>query len=126
MSTTESRRHVLVWVAAEFLESEGMLHILQESGAVPGQEKDWEKIIQACEDSGGFALAGKLVESNHGAGIWISPPLDPGLEIMIPWHSVRSVVTAEEQHQIKIFGLVKELSQPQPAKPAAPSDPHSL
>jgi len=41
MSTTEPRRHVLVWVAQEFLESEGMLHILQESGAVPGQEKDW-------------------------------------------------------------------------------------
>ena len=125
MSTTESRRHVLVWVTKEFLESEGMLHILQESGAVPGQEKDWEKIVEACEDSGGFALAGTLVDVNHGAGIWISPPGDAGLEIMIPWHSVRSVVTAEEKHQIKIFGLVKELTQ-QPGKPAVPTTPHSL
>ncbi len=125
MSTTESRRHVLVWVTKEFLESEGMLHILQESGAVPGQEKDWEKIVEACENSGGFALAGKLVDVNHGAGIWISPPGDAGLEIMIPWHSVRSVVTAEEQHEIKIFGLVKELTK-QPAKPAVPTTPHSL
>jgi hypothetical protein len=125
MSTTETRRHVLVWVTTEFLESEGMLHILQESGAVPGQEKDWEKIVEACENSGGFALAGKLVDVNHGAGIWISPPGDAGLEIMIPWHSVRSVVTAEEQHEIKIFGLVKELAK-QPAKPAVPTTPHSL
>ncbi len=45
MSTTETRRHVLVWVTKEFLESEGMPHIPQESGAVPGQEKDWEKIV---------------------------------------------------------------------------------
>jgi len=125
MSTTEPRRHVLVWVAQEFLESEGMLHILQESGAVPGQEKDWEKIVEACENSGGFALAGKLVDVNHGAGIWISPPGDAGLEIMIPWHSVRSVVTAEEQHQIKIFGLVKDLAKGQ-AKPGVPTTPHSL
>ena len=122
MSTTEPRRHVLVWVAQEFLESEGMLHILQESGAVPGQEKDWEKIVEACENSGGFALAGTLVDVNHGAGIWISPPVDAGLEIMIPWHSVRSVVRAEEQHQIKIFGLVKELAK----KPPVPTTPHSL
>ena len=122
MSTTETRRHVLVWVTKEFLESEGMLHILQESGAVPGQEKDWEKIVEACENSGGFALAGKLVDVNHGAGIWISPPGDAGLEIMIPWHSVRSVVTAEEQHQIKIYGLVKELAK----KPAIPVNPSSL
>ena len=102
-----------------------MLHILQESGAVPGQEKDWEKIVEACENSGGFALAGELVDANHGAGIWISPPGDPGLEIMIPWHSVRSVVTAEEQHQIKIFGLVKELAK-QSSKPAVPTTPHAL
>jgi hypothetical protein len=122
MSTTETRRHVLVWVTKEFLESEGMLHILQESGAVPGQEKDWEKIVEACENSGGFALAGELVDVNHGAGIWISPPGDAGLEIMIPWHSVCSVVTAEERHQIKIFGLVKELAK----QPPVPSSPHSL
>ena len=72
MSTIEPRRHVLVWVAAEFLESEGMLHILQESGAISGQEKDWEKIVEAAENSGGFALGGKLVDPHHGAGIWTS------------------------------------------------------
>ena len=125
MATMLPSRHVLVWVDAEFLESEGMLHILQESGAVPGQEKDWEKIVEACENSGGFALAGTLVDVNHGAGIWISPPGDAGLEIMIPWHAVRSVVTAEEQHQIKIFGLVKELAK-QSGKPAVPTTPHAL
>jgi len=65
------------------------------------------------------------VDVNHGAGIWISPPGDAGLEIMIPWHSVRSVVTAEEQHQIKIFGLVKDLAKGQ-AKPGVPTTPHSL
>jgi len=105
MATIDPRRHVLVWVAAEFLESEGMLHILHESGAIPGQEQDWEKIVAAAEDSGGFAIGGILVDSNHGAGIWISPSSGPGLEIMIPWHFVRSVVTASEHLQDKIFGL---------------------
>src|ERR1700730_14377180 len=114
MSTPESRRHVLVWVAAEFLESEGMLHILQESGAIPGQEKNWEEIVEATENSGGFALGGELVDANHGAGIWISPPRDSGLEIMIPWHFVRSVVTAEEHRQIKSFGLAHESFKKKP------------
>ncbi len=107
MATALPSRHVLVWVDAEFLESEGMLHILQESGAITGGEQDWEKLVAAAEDSGGFALGGMLVESNHGAGIWISPPSMPGLEIMIPWHFVRSVVTASEQLQSKMFGLAR-------------------
>src|SRR3954469_5800801 len=107
MATIDPRRHVLVWVAAEFLESEGMLHILHESGAIPGREQDWEKIVAAAEDSGGFAIGGILVDSNHGAGIWISPFSGPGLEIMIPWHFVRSVVTASEHLQDKIFGLAR-------------------
>jgi len=107
MATTIPSRHVLVWVDAEFLESEGMLHILEESGAITSGEKDWEKLVAAAEDSGGFALGGILVESNHGAGIWISPLDMPGLEIMIPWHFVRSVVTASEQLQSKMFGLAR-------------------
>ena len=117
MATTEDRRHVLVWVAAEFLESEGMLHILNECGTISAQVKDWEKIVEGAEDSGGYAIAGKLVDPNHGAGIWISPLKDAGLEIMIPWHFVRSVVTAQEQHQIKTFGLAREGFKQKPVQP---------
>ena len=108
-------RHVLVWVDAEFLESEGMLHILQESGAITVREEDWEKIVAAAEDSGGYALGGTLVDSNHGAGIWISPPNTAGLEIMIPWHFVRSVVTASEHLQSKMFGLARAGAKLAPA-----------
>jgi len=114
---TEPRRHVLVWVAAEFLESEGMLHILHECGSIPSQAKDWEKIVEGAEDFGGFALSGKLVDPNHGAGIWIAPVQDPGLEIMIPWHFVRSVVTAQEERQIKTFGLGRASSRQKAASP---------
>jgi hypothetical protein len=109
-------RHVLVWVDAEFLESEGMLHILRESGAITAGEQDWEKLVAAAEDSGGYALGGMLVESNHGAGIWISPSNMPGLEIMIPWHFVRSVVTASEHLQSKMFGLARTASKSGPAE----------
>ena len=116
MATTLPDRHVLVWVDAEIMESEGMLHILQESGAITAGEKDWEKLIASAEDSGGFALGGMLVESNHGAGIWISPPNTPGLEIMIPWHFVRSVVTASEHLQSKMFGLARAGSKLGPAE----------
>jgi hypothetical protein len=114
---TEPRRHVLVWVAAEFLESEGMLHILHESGSMPSEAKDWAKIVEGAEDYGGFALSGKLVDPNHGAGIWIAPVQDPGLEIMIPWHFVRSVVTAQEERQIKTFGLRRANSRQKAASP---------
>lgn len=115
MSTIEPRRHVLVWVAAEFLESEGMLHILHESGAIPYPDQTWEKIVEAAENSGGFALSGRLVESNHGAGIWIAPASGTGIEIMIPWHFVRSVVTASEHLHTKIFGLNRDGSEAEPA-----------
>ena len=119
MSTIEPRRHVLVWVAAEFLESEGMLHILHESGAISTQDKDWEKIVEAAENSGGFALGGRLVDANHGAGIWISPSNGTGIEIMIPWHFVRSVVTASEHLHTKIFGLTRDGSEAESGKPMA-------
>jgi hypothetical protein len=108
MSSTEPQRHVLIWVTAEFLESEGMLHILQESGALAGHEEDWEKIVQAAENTGGFALGGILVDVHHGAGIWFAPLNDAGLEIMIPWQFVRSVVTAQEQQSARMFGLAAE------------------
>ena len=55
-----------------------MLQILQESGAIPGQAQDWEKIVEAAENSGGFALGGKLADANHGAGIWIFATNGPG------------------------------------------------
>ena len=115
MATTLPSRHVLVWVDAEFLESEGMLHILRESGVITGGEQDWEKLVAAAENSGGFAVGGMLVESNHGAGIWISPLEMPGLEIMIPWHFVRSVVTASEHLQGKMFGLARTGAKHTPA-----------
>ncbi len=114
MATILPNRHVLVWVDAEFLESEGMLHILQESGVIAGGEQDWEKLVAAAENSGGFALGGMLADSNHGAGIWITPPETLGLEIMIPWHFVRSVVTASEHLQSKMFGLARAGAQRTP------------
>jgi len=115
MATIQPSRHVLVWVDAEFLESEGMLHILKEAGVITGGEQDWEKLVAAAEDSGGFALGGLLVESNHGAGIWISPSEMPGLEIMIPWRFVRSVVTASEHLQSRMFGLARAGAKLSPA-----------
>jgi hypothetical protein len=78
MATTLPSRHVLVWVDAEFLESEGMLHILKESGVITGGEQDWEKLVAAAEDSGGFALGAILVESHHGAAL-STPSEMPGL-----------------------------------------------
>jgi hypothetical protein len=105
MPKIEPRHHVLVWVTAEYIQSEGMLHILQEAKAIPGYEGDWEKILEAAENTGGFALGGTLVEMHHGAGIWISPPSDSGVEIMIPWQFVRSVVTAQEPLSARMFGL---------------------
>jgi hypothetical protein len=64
--------------------------------------------VEAAENTGGFALGGTLVDVHHGAGIWIAPPGDAGLEIMIPWQFVRSVVTAHEQQSARMFGLAAE------------------
>ena len=105
MPHTDPRRHILVWVTAEYIQSEGMLHILQEAQAIPGYEDDWDRILEAAENTGGFALGGMLVEMHHGAGIWISPHADEAVEIMIPWQFVRSVVTAQEPLSTKMFGL---------------------
>jgi hypothetical protein len=104
-------RHVLVWVTAEYIQSEGILHILQECEAIPGNELSWEKILEAAVNSGGFALGGTLVEMHHGAGIWISPHGNTGLEIMIPWPFVRSVITAHEALSARMFGLPASLNR---------------
>lgn len=105
MSHVDPRRHVMVWVAPEYIQSEGILQILQEAEVIPGHAQSWEKILEASQNTGGFGLGGTLVEMHHGAGIWISPHANPGLEIMIPWASVRAVVTAQEPLSSKLFGL---------------------
>ena len=110
MPHVDPRRHVLVWVTPEYIQSEGMLHILQESEAIPGNQQGWEKILEASENTGGFALGGTLVEMHHGAGIWISPHADAGLEIMVPWQFVRCVITAQEPLSTKMFGLREGVS----------------
>jgi hypothetical protein len=61
-------------------------------------------------------MTGRLVESGHGAGIWISPVNVPGLELMVPWYYIKSVVTAEGQPSARIFGLVTDLAEPNSAK----------
>jgi hypothetical protein len=108
--SNQARSHVLVWVDKTFIESEGMLHILRETGVLVTKNADWEKVVEAAENSGGFALSGTLMDEHHGAGIWIKPEGDSGLEIMIPWGAVRSVVTATEPTSTKIFSLVNVLS----------------
>ena len=102
----DAKRHVLVWVDKTFIESEGMLHILEETGVLASHHSNWEKIVEAAENSGGFALSGTLVDDRHGAGIWICPMDGETLEIMIPWPMVRSVVTARQPESEKIFGLI--------------------
>jgi len=106
----EPQQHVLVWVAPQFLQSTGMLRILREAEFFSIPEEAWGKFVQEAEEAGGFALGGTLVESNHGAGIWIAPPNVHGLQLMIPWPFVRSVVTAQDPHSPKIFGLMAELA----------------
>jgi len=107
---TEPRQHVLVWVAPQFLQSAGMLRILKEAEFFSLPEDEWDNFVQAAEEAGGFALGGRLVESNHGAGIWITPLNGPGLELMIPWPYVRSVVTAQDPQSPRVFGLMSELA----------------
>lgn len=95
----------MIWVDKEFLESEGMLHILHETGLIADKKATWEMIVEAAENTGGFALSGMLAESNHGAGIWIAPPGDSSIQMMIPWRTVKSVVTAQEPHDPQVFDL---------------------
>ena len=103
--SSEAHLHAMVWVDKEFLESEGMLHILHETGLIADKKADWETVVEAAENTGGFALSGMLAEANHGAGIWLAPPGDSSLQIMIPWRSVKCVVTAERAHDPQVFDL---------------------
>jgi hypothetical protein len=109
---SEERRHVLIWVAPEFLKSSGMIQLFTEAAIFVPPEGDLDEYIQAAEAAGGFAMTGKLAEVNHGAGIWISPINTPGLELMVPWQFVKSVVTAESPQSSKAFGLMSDLAQP--------------
>src|SRR5262245_39698916 len=107
---TNDRKHVLVWVALEFLQSAGMLRILEETGLI---EPDVPETVVAvsAEAAGGCAITGFLVELQHGAGVWVAPEKSPGLELMIPWSFVRGIVTAEFPQSKQFIGLATQLSK---------------
>ena len=107
----EPQRHVLIWVAPEFLKSSGMIQLFTEASIFLPPQDDLEAYIRSAEAAGGFAMTGRLAEAHHGAGIWISPINVPGLELMVPWHLVKSVVTAESTQPSKAFGLMSDLAQ---------------
>jgi hypothetical protein len=100
----ETRKHVLIWVASEFIQSEGIIQILKEAGLFPAPEEKDDELFESAEQISGFALTGWLVDDHHGAGIWIAPHAAPELEMLIPWSVVRTVITAEEKEN-RIFGL---------------------
>lgn len=105
------RRHVLIWVSPEFLKSSGMIQLFTEAAIFVPPAGDLDEYIRAAEAAGGFAMTGKLAEANHGAGIWISPVNVPGLELMVPWQFVKTVVTAESPQSSKAFGLMSDLAR---------------
>jgi hypothetical protein len=109
---SEARRYVLIWVAPEFLKSPGMVQLFTEAGIFLPPEEELEEYFRSAEAAGGFAMTGTLAEAGHGAGIWISPVNVPGLELMIPWQFVKSVVTAESPQASKVFGLMSDAAQP--------------
>lgn len=100
---TNDRKHVLVWVSAEFLHA-GMLRILKETGLISPDTSE-DRLAESVEQAGGCALTGLLVESQTGAGVWIAPEDTPGIEVMIPWGFVRGLVTAESPKTKQILGL---------------------
>lgn len=106
---SEARRHVLIWVAPEFLQSSGMIQLFTEAGIFFPRQEELEEYIRSAVAAGGFALTGTLADAHHGAGIWISPVGVSGLELMIPWQLVRSVITAETPQPPKAFGLMRDL-----------------
>ena len=108
---SEPRRHVLIWVSPEFLKSSGMVQLFTEAGIFLVSGDDLREYIQSAEDAGGFAMTGRLAEANHGVGIWISPENLAGLELMIPWQFVKSVVTAESAQSSKAFGLMSDFAK---------------
>jgi hypothetical protein len=99
----ERRKHVLIWVAAEFIQSEGVVQILKEAGLFPAPGKA-DELFESAEQIAGFALTGWLVNEYHPAGIWIAPHESPELSMMIPWHFVRAVIAAERGSET-IYGL---------------------
>lgn len=109
---SEARLHVLVWVAPEFLKSTGMIQLFIEAGILVPAEDDLEEYIQSAEAAGGFAMTGQLAEVHHGAGIWISPVNVTGLQLMVPWQFVKTVVTAESSQSSKAFGLMRDRAEP--------------
>ena len=108
---SEARRHVLIWVAPDFLKSSGMVQLFTEAGIFLVSGDDLREYIRWAEDAGGFAMTGILAEANHGAGIWISPVNLEGLELMIPWQFVKSVVTAESPESPQAFGLMSDFAK---------------
>jgi hypothetical protein len=94
-----------VWVRPEFLSSPGLIQVLREAGVFNTPEDQMEEYVTSAVDAGGFALAGQLVEVDHGPGIWLAPENLPGLHLMIPWTFVTSVVTAEAPVSTRAFGL---------------------
>ena len=108
---SEPLRHVLIWVSPEFLKSSGMVQLFTEAGIFLASGDDLSDYIQSAEDAGGFAMTGRLAEANHGVGIWISPVNLAGLELMIPWQFVKSVVTAESAQSSKAFGLMSDFAK---------------
>lgn len=107
---TDTQKHVLLWVAPEFLQSPGIIRILEQVGALDLKSGGGEEVMEAAARSGGFALSGGLVDANHGAGMWIAPGDSQNLRLMIPWAFVRCTVLAETQQSSKIFGLAADLS----------------
>jgi hypothetical protein len=71
----------------------------------------WRELAEAAEVTGDFALSGKLVDCDHPAGVWISPPSGHGLQVLVPWHFVISLVTAEEPQSSKTFGLIMDAAE---------------
>jgi hypothetical protein len=102
-----------------------MSRLLREAEFFSLTDEGWDEFVEASAKAGGFALSGRLVEANHGAGIWISPLNIQGLELMIPWPYVRSVVTAKDPESPKMFGLMNELARgpaPSSAKLIGPNE----
>jgi hypothetical protein len=106
---SEARRHVLIWVVPEFLKSSGMVQLFTEAEILVPPQEGMEEYFRLAEMAGGFAMTGTLASDGHGAGIWISPAKVPGLELMVPWQYVRSVITAESPQASKVFGLTTEV-----------------
>ena len=107
----EARRHVLIWITPEFLKSSGMIQLFTEAGIFFPEGEDLDRYIESAVAAGGFAITGVLSDAHHGAGIWISPAAIPGLELMVPWQFVKTVVTAESPQPPKAFGLMREMAE---------------